>query len=338
MSHADESVPHTSLDKRDVVLGIVSGCLHDIRTVVDGGAVRRRVAAAVTQALSVQGTPAERPYLARTVCQIVHGVRRGGWVDIARETIEQAIGLGARDAYLYSELAECHLARGDHRGAELVMERARAAGVGAAAISTSLIRFWGRSGHLADAVRVFATARQHDELTEYTHAALISAHAQAGDVDGARGAFARADEAGACSAAAFKSMAFALSRQGNLEALDALLQRASERGCASAHLTSTAIRSQLAARRIGRARAILLEARTAGAVDATCYVDIVMAYFGSGRNRDARRLVKLAIDDAALSEADKRTVKAANRSQGSPMRLRVLTRRLKSRPDMSACA
>ena len=147
--------------------------------------------------------------------QMAHVLRSHGWVEIACSTLEWTIEHGAQDGHVLSEVAECHLARGDLKGAEAILERARAAGLATDAIYTSLVKAHGRRRVSWSARGGCSNARRRTgPLSAFTYPALIAAYGAAGDVAGASRIFECARADGQLSAPAFTALASALAGRG----------------------------------------------------------------------------------------------------------------------------
>ena len=82
-------------DKRTAALGLVQECSDGLRSRTDAASVRQMVMALAARAWQLQGAPADRPYLTRTMSRLAHAVRAHGWVDIASETLAWSIERGA---------------------------------------------------------------------------------------------------------------------------------------------------------------------------------------------------------------------------------------------------
>ena len=136
----------TGEQKRNAALALIAECGSHLRTLSDAHAVRDMVTQLTERAWALQGGPKDRPYLTRTMSQLAHVLRSSGWVEIACSTLEWTVEHGAQDGHVLSEIAECHLARGDRDGAERTLDRARAAGLATDAIYTSLVKAYGRAG------------------------------------------------------------------------------------------------------------------------------------------------------------------------------------------------
>lgn len=302
----------TTQDKRSAALELIGECTNRLHEGGDAAAVRAMVMTLAARATALQGGADDRPYLTRTMSRLAHVVRAHGWIDVARETIEWAIAQGAVDGYVLSELAECHLARGDVRSAEGVLAHAQASSLATDAIYTSLVKAHGRAGRIADARRLFEQARQEDALTAFTYPALIAAYGVAGDAQAARRTFECARADGHLSPPAFTALATACAAAGDLAGVDTVLSMARSAGHGSARLTLTAIRAHLEQRRFAAARRVLEEAKGHGLVDGACYSVLVAACHKAGRHREAKRVVTSASSDQALSQDDRRRIKYAH--------------------------
>ena len=147
----------TAEHKKIAALGIVEECFTRVGQLSDAAAVRAMATALAERAWDLQSAPRDRPYFTRTMSQLAHTLRGRGWVEIACEVLEWAIRHGAIDGHVLSEVAECHLARGDMRSAEATLERARAERLPTDAIYTSLVKAYGRIGR-PDRARTTRTA------------------------------------------------------------------------------------------------------------------------------------------------------------------------------------
>lgn len=302
----------TAQHKRSVALGLIGECAERLGALRDAASVRALVSGLVEHAHAVQGGDADRPYFARTVSQVANLLRRHGWVEIACETLEWGISRGACDGHLLSEVAECHLARGDVFAAEQTLARAAAAGVSTDAIFTSLVKAYGRSRRPDAALQTFERARDAGALTPFTYPALIAAYAAVGDLARARAVFEAARLEHQLSAPAYTAMATAIAGGGSVEELDALMDEARAVGEMSSRLALTAIRLHLAQRRFAAARRVLEAAKTDGMADVACYVTTITACHRAGRHREARRVVASAVGDARLTSEDLRSIRAAH--------------------------
>src|SRR4051812_26923543 len=115
--------------KRDVALDVIArfkAALASAPPDIDIGAV---VSSARAQLDALQGDAADRPYLARSVCQMSTLLRRRGWHQAARELVAWAERRGVVDTYLLTELVQCQVAAGDLAAAERTREQAHAAGM-----------------------------------------------------------------------------------------------------------------------------------------------------------------------------------------------------------------
>jgi pentatricopeptide repeat protein len=303
--------------KRTSALGLIGECSTHLRTMSDAQAVREMVAALTDRAWALQGDPRDRPYLTRTMSQLAHVLRSHGWVEIACSTLEWTIEHGAQDGHVLSEVAECHLARGDLKGAEAILERARAAGVATDAIYTSLVKAQGRSGQPERARQMFERAKADGAVTTFTYPALIAAYGAAGDVAGASRIFESARADGQLSAPAFTALASALAGAGDMAAVERLLQMARESGHMSARLAYAAIRGRLNNQQFGAARRLLEDAKREGMADVQCYQAIIAACHRAGRHREAKRVYASAASDPLLPGEDLRRVKSAHGRRGA---------------------
>lgn len=302
----------TTQDKRAAALDLVGECSTRLHELSDAGSVRAMVSALASRAHAVQGGADDRPYFTRTMSRVAHVVRTHGWVEVAGETLEWTMAQGAIDGYVLSELAECHLARGDVRAAEGTLARARAARVATDAIYTSLVKAHGRAGRIADARRMFEQARADQALTAFTYPALIAAYGVAGDLPSARRAFEGARADGQLSPPAFTALATACATVGDLAGVDAVLSMARAAGHPSSRLTLTAIRAHLDARQFAAARRVLEEAKGRGLTDGACYAVLIASCHKAGRHREAKPVFTSAAADASLSPDDRTRIKQAH--------------------------
>lgn len=302
----------TAQHKRSVALGLIEECADRLGGMRDAASVRALVSGLVEHAYVIQGGHEDRPYFTRTVSQVANLLRRHGWVEIARETLEWGISRGACDGHVLSEMAECHLARGDVSAAEQTLERAAAAGVSTDAIFTSLVKAYGRSGRPEAALQTFERARDAGAITPLTYPALIAAYAAAGDLTRARAAFEAARLDHLLSAPAYTAMATAIAGAGAVDELDALMDEARAVGEMSSRLALTAIRVRLEQRQFATARRLLESAKLDGVADVACYVTTLTACHRAGRHREAKRVVAGAASDTRLAPADLRRIRAAH--------------------------
>ena len=302
----------TAQHKRAVALGLIGECAESLGAMRDAASVRALLLGQLEQAYLIQGGEADRPYFARTVSQVANLARRHGWVDIAGEALEWGLTRGAIDGHLLSEVAECHLARGDVFAAEQTLVRAESAGVPTDAIYTSLVKAYGRSGRPDAALEAFERARQAGAVTPFTYPALIAAYAVAGNLVRAREVFEAARVEHQLSAPAYTAMATALAGRGRVDELDALVDEARAVGEMSSRLALTSIRLRLEWRQFAAARRVLESARADGVADVACYVTTITACHRAGRHREAKRVVASAVADAQLASDDLRRIRAAH--------------------------
>jgi pentatricopeptide repeat protein len=305
-------------DKKSAALGLVGECAAQLPSISDARKARGLAASLAARAHELQGGDRDRPYFTRTISQLAHVLRSHGWVEIASETLEWGIARGAIDGYVLSEVAECHLARGDVSGAEAALERARAGRLPTDAIYTSLVKAYGRSGHPDHARLVFDRAVADSAVTPFIYPALIAAYASAGDIPSARQVFEQAAACGQLSAPAFTALAAASAVAGDLAGVDQVLAMARAAGHMSGRLALTAIRSRLNIRQFADARRVLEDAKREGSADGTCYSAIITACHRAGRHREAKRVHTSATTDPRLTADDLRCVNMAHRRNRRP--------------------
>ena len=262
-------------------------------------------------------TPQETAATLQRILNAVEQDQRRRWVEIACGTLEWTIEHAAQDSHVLSEVAECHLARGDLKAAEEILERARAAGLTTDAIYTSLVKAHGRSGHPERARLIFERAKADGAVSTFTYPALIAAYAAAGDVTGASRAFEAARADGQLSAPAFTAWASALAGAGDMAAVERVLQVARQSGHMSGRLAYAAIRARLNGHQFGAARRLLEDAKREGMADVLCYQAIIAACHRAGRHREAKRVYASAATDPSLTADDLRRVKSAHQRRGA---------------------
>ena len=279
--------------------------------------VRDMVAALTERAWALQGGPADRPYLTRTMSQLAHVLRSHGWVEIACSTLEWTIEHGAVDGHVLSEVAECHLARGDVKGAEEILERARAAGLTTDAIYTSLVKAYGRAGQPERARRMFERAKADAAVTTFTYPALIAAYGAAGDLAGASRVF----EVCSCRRPVERAGLHRTGQRLRWRGRHRRRRTAAPGGAAiGPHVCQARVRGHPCAPPqppVRAARRLLDDAKREGLADVQCYQAIIAACHRAGRHREAKRVYACAASDPRLTGEDLKRVKGAYTRRGA---------------------
>ena len=263
---------YASLQKRDVVLGVVS----TFRTALAGARTKVEVEAIVSQARDglqvLQGRWSDRGHFAKSLCQVATAVRRQGWPDVARALLEWALGQRIADPYILNEIAQCHLANDDLIGAEDTLQRARALNLLSEAMYTALLRRYGRAGDTRKARQLLDGAVQDGVAGAFSYTALVAAYGKAGDILQAQEIFERARSRGLLVAAIYTALADAYGKAGHVQ----------------------------------ESKRVFDEARTYNAIDGRFYTVLMSAYCRIGSLVEARdvfdeALRKGLIDDRTCS-------------------------------------
>lgn len=294
-------MPSLSAVKRDAALLLVRSCAMSLRRVRTGGEARElatRIAALLDEA---QGNDDDRPHLMKTLCQVAHLFRAHGWVGLAIEILESATVRGPVDAYVLSELTECHLLRKEAEQAERMLERARRAGLPTEAIYTSLVSAYGRAGQWREAERLYGLALQEGVRSEFIFTAMIATYGRCAQPDRAREAFDAARASGALTAACYAAQVDAYGRAGLLESARLLFEEARRSVTPDARTFTALIRAYAANGQVGRARLLLQEAHHLGFDDERMYASFVTGCVHHGRLGAAYQALRLARSTNRLS-------------------------------------
>jgi pentatricopeptide repeat protein len=162
-----------------------------------GAQLREVIRETCDRVVALQGAPDDRPYRAKTICQIATLLRRNGWVAAAQELVHSKLAQDAADAFLQTELVMCAIARADWSSAERLLRSAQDTGMAAEAMYAALITAYGRAGRLGDAERIFRLATEHRLAANHVHSAMVAAYVREGLLARARRAVQAAEAAAA---------------------------------------------------------------------------------------------------------------------------------------------
>jgi tetratricopeptide (TPR) repeat protein len=243
------------LDKRDAALALVTTFKQRLATTSAAADVRRLVEYARNEVLNLQGGARDRPYMARTICQLATGLRRASWTREAIDLISWALDQHVADSFVLTELIVCHLTQQDWDGAERALDRARRLGIVSEAMYAALVAGYGQAGRYTDAQRIFDMARACRVAGPFSHTAMIGACVRAGR----------------------------LARAGDI------LRAADAEGKTDACAYATLINAYIRARRTGDVARLSRAADVAGMMSPTMRSQVARALHSAGRVRQARR-------------------------------------------------
>jgi pentatricopeptide repeat protein len=267
----ERKFPAGPFDKRDAALDAIARFKARLVAAQPDVDVAQLVGDVRTEFATWQGDERDRPYLARSVCQVSTLLRRYGRHAATRQLIEWVEARGVVDAYLLTELVQCHVIAGDLAQAELTCERARTARLLSEPMYTALISAYGRRSNAAQARAVFERALNLAFATAHSFCALITAYARCGDLEAAHGIFDLAHHHGCGDSAVHAMMVSAYGRADRPRPAYAIFAVARDRGVADVAVYAAILAVCVKAGQFSRARAIFNEARRAGLVDSRTY-------------------------------------------------------------------
>ncbi|MGC4081146.1 MAG: hypothetical protein QM736_03285 [Vicinamibacterales bacterium] len=200
------NVAHSGLLKRNAALCLIDDFRRTLAATTTDADVRALADRARARALALQGADEDRPYFAKTICQLATSLRRAGWTRACVDLLEWTLDECTRDAFLFTELVMCQLAADRVDEAEAVLARAEAAGMVGEAMYAAFISSYGRARRWADAQRVFDRATRAGVSGHFTYTALIDAYVRIGDLARARSVFTEAASAGHLDTTAFSAL------------------------------------------------------------------------------------------------------------------------------------
>ena len=287
--------------KRDAALQVIA----DFKAAVSTAFCKRRLSGATRLAVrrlhELQGIYDERRYLSRSLCQIGTVLRRAGHVDLCIDVLKDAIGFDAVDAYVLSELVQCHVAQADLDAAVDVLHLARHMRLLAESMFPPLVAAAGRSGNVALAEQIFREAAHAGMDTSFTCTSMIDAYGRAGMVSSARTLLNETKLRGHVCPASYTALITAYARNGDVEGAEAVLSEAEAAGHCDRRTYHAFISADLATGRCDRARIIFDRARADGLVDARTYGALIGAY--AHRNQFGQAILLAQAEQADMATA-----------------------------------
>jgi len=198
--------PRSPFEKRHAALALLKWFDDALPSAKTSSTITKLVREARDRVEALQGTNADKPFFARTVCRLAHALRRAGCIPEAIALIEWAIQRGGEDAYVYTELIQCHVQRGELVCAERLLWVAEERGYARPALYSSLIAGYGRAGKLGHAKAIFTAAESQRLADAHVSTAMIHSYALAGDTESARRTLENAKARGAVNAGVYNAM------------------------------------------------------------------------------------------------------------------------------------
>jgi pentatricopeptide repeat protein len=314
----------SGLPAREAVLGVLRTYKEALRTAAPGSDVRHLTFETRERLEALQGDPAYRPHLAKSLSQMSTALRKKGWFDLAMQLLDGAIEIGAIDSYILTDAIQCRLAMGDLQSAEALMsfacaahlatdgmyaglleryakmgnlrraeelfDEANARGLAAEFCHTALIDGYGKSGQLQDAERLFAAARRRGMATALIFTALLDAYGKRGELQRARELFDESATVSGDRQSIYTALIDAYGKAGDLESAERLFDELRAQGTPSAHSYATLLQAHGKTGNLQRAQTLFNEARDRGTLTPYTYTIMIKAYRCKGRPLEAQRL------------------------------------------------
>jgi pentatricopeptide repeat protein len=315
---------HAALAKRHAALTALDEFRQSVQQATSAPQVECLVANIKERLIGIQGRPADRPYLSRSLSQAAAAVRRSGWPAVALALLHWAIANDAADRYILNDAIQCDLALANLPGALRTLDKARALSWANDGMYAGLIAAFSRSHDLRRAEELFEQARMDGQARSFCFASIVDAFGKARDLCRVHEFLDAARRQGFASSVCYTAAIDACGKCGNLTGARRYFEAARANGLAGpptytalidafgrAGDVANAERSFNEARAVRRlsdfsygallgafsraghlhrAQVLFDEAKTNGFVNAHCYTIMIAAHTRAGRGRMARKL------------------------------------------------
>lgn len=283
-----------AMNRRDGALRVVEGLRQAIASSQDRAVIFGASVSAVEALTALQAEPGDRPYLARSLCQVAGLLRRAGWIDFAVRVLTEAGAREATDEYVLCELMICHIARNDLVSAGKVIDVAHDARLSAAALYPALIAAVGRAGQCARGEALFARAVDEQCETPFIYTAMVDMYGRAGDLELASRLWRQSIERHHASAASTTALIAALARARHAAEASRVCAEGETHGACDAQSYGALIRVLLEDGRLADAHATLHRATASGHADAFTFGVTIVGLAARGHARGATALLSIA--------------------------------------------
>lgn len=244
--------------------------------------------------VAVQGTPADAPYLAKSVCQLATWLRRSNRPALGADLLAWACRRGAFDVYSYCEWSECHLSQGDHEGALEILLQGLARNSGHDSLHTSLIRVHLLRGHAERASAVLRSAVASGIATVYMSAMFVEHYWRLRDLDAAQRAYADPGFPQPAIPSVYVTMLKVCGRARKVARAERIFADANAAQMVESRTYAALIDVYAVVRNLPAAHRRFAEAESRGLADDEVYAALIRALNAAHRHRQARRVFRQA--------------------------------------------